>query len=24
MRAFAGQAWIPGALPAGFDTSTIE
>jgi hypothetical protein len=24
MRAFAGKAWIPGALPAGFDTSTIE
>lgn len=24
MRAFAGQAWIPSALPAGFDTSTIE
>lgn len=24
MRAFAGQAWIPGALPSGFDTSTIE
>jgi hypothetical protein len=24
MRAFAGHAWIPGALPAGFDTSAIE
>ncbi|MYM68420.1 DUF2844 domain-containing protein [Pseudoduganella sp. FT55W] len=24
MRAFAGQAWIPASLPAGFDTSTIE
>ncbi len=24
MRAFEGQAWIPSALPAGFDTSTIE
>ncbi len=24
MRAFAGHAWIPSALPAGFDTSTIE
>jgi hypothetical protein len=24
MRAFAGKAWIPIALPAGFDTSTIE
>ena len=24
MRAFAGQAWIPTALPAGFDTTTIE
>lgn len=24
MRAYAGQAWIPAALPAGFDTSTIE
>ncbi len=24
MRAYAGQAWLPGALPAGFDTSTIE
>lgn len=24
MRAYAGQAWIPSALPAGFDTSTIE
>ncbi|MYM25173.1 DUF2844 domain-containing protein [Duganella sp. FT135W] len=24
MRAFSGQAWIPSALPAGFDTSTIE
>lgn len=24
MRAFAGQAWVPGALPAGFDTGTIE
>jgi hypothetical protein len=24
MRAFTGQAWIPSALPAGFDTSTIE
>ncbi|NVD72963.1 DUF2844 domain-containing protein [Duganella sp. BJB1802] len=24
MRAFAGHAWIPAALPAGFDTSVIE
>lgn len=24
MRAYAGHAWIPGALPAGFDTSVIE
>lgn len=24
MRAYAGKAWIPSALPAGFDTSTIE
>lgn len=24
MRAYAGQAWIPSALPAGFDTATIE
>jgi len=24
MRAFAGHAWIPSALPTGFDTSTIE
>ena len=24
MRAFAGHAWIPDALPAGFDTATIE
>jgi len=24
MRSFSGQAWIPSALPAGFDTSTIE
>jgi hypothetical protein len=24
MRSFAGRAWIPSALPAGFDTSTIE
>jgi hypothetical protein len=24
MRAFAGHAWIPTALPAGFDTTTIE
>lgn len=24
MRAYAGHAWIPGALPAGFNTSTIE
>ncbi|MYM26787.1 Protein of unknown function [Duganella sacchari] len=24
MRAYTGQAWIPGALPAGFDTSSIE
>lgn len=24
MRAYAGHAWIPGALPAGFDTATIE
>ena len=24
MRAFAGHAWIPSALPAGFDTSVIE
>lgn len=24
MRAFTGQAWIPTALPAGFDTTTIE
>ncbi len=24
MRAFEGQAWIPSALPAGFDTATIE
>jgi hypothetical protein len=24
MRAFAGHAWLPGALPAGFDTTTIE
>lgn len=24
MRAFAGHAWIPSALPAGFDTTSIE
>jgi hypothetical protein len=24
MRSFTGQAWIPSALPAGFDTTTIE
>jgi hypothetical protein len=24
MRAFSGHAWIPGALPAGFDTNAIE
>ena len=24
MRAYAGQAWIPAALPAGFDTGSIE
>jgi hypothetical protein len=24
MRAFAGHAWLPGALPPGFDTATIE
>jgi hypothetical protein len=24
MRAYAGQAWIPSALPAGFDTTTRE
>lgn len=24
MRAFTGHAWIPSALPAGFDTNTIE
>lgn len=24
MRAFAGHAWIPSALPAGFDTATID
>lgn len=24
MRAFAGHAWIPSALPAGFDTAAIE
>lgn len=24
MRAYAGQAWIPSALPSGFDTATIE
>ena len=24
MRAFAGHAWIPSALPAGFDTTAIE
>ena len=24
MRSFAGHAWIPSALPAGFDTATIE
>jgi hypothetical protein len=24
MRAFTGQAWIPSALPPGFDTNTIE
>lgn len=24
MRAYSGQAWIPSALPAGFDTTTIE
>lgn len=24
MRAYAGHAWIPSALPAGFDTTTIE
>jgi len=24
MRSFAGHAWIPSALPAGFDTTTIE
>ncbi|NVM75527.1 hypothetical protein FHW83_001307 [Duganella sp. SG902] len=24
MRAYAGQAWLPSALPAGFDTGTME
>lgn len=24
MRSFAGHAWIPSALPAGFDTNVIE
>ena len=24
MRSFAGHAWIPSALPAGFDTPTID
>ena len=24
MRAFSGPAWLPSALPAGFDTSSIE
>ena len=24
MRSFAGHAWIPSALPSGFDTTTIE
>lgn len=24
MRAFSGKAWIPGALPAGFSTDSIE
>jgi hypothetical protein len=24
MRSFAGHAWIPSALPAGFDTTSIE
>jgi hypothetical protein len=24
MRSFAGHAWIPSALPAGFDTTTID
>jgi hypothetical protein len=24
MRSFAGHAWIPSALPAGFDTNSIE
>ena len=24
MRSFAGHAWIPSALPAGFDTNAIE
>jgi hypothetical protein len=24
MRAYSGQAWIPSALPAGFDTTNIE
>ena len=24
MRSFAGHAWIPSALPAGFDTTAIE
>jgi ABC-type proline/glycine betaine transport system substrate-binding protein len=24
MRSYAGHAWIPSALPSGFDTSTIE
>ncbi|MFS2004159.1 DUF2844 domain-containing protein [Duganella sp. CT11-25] len=24
MRSFAGHAWLPSALPAGFDTNTIE
>ena len=24
MRAFAGHAWFPSALPAGFDTTSIE
>ena len=24
MRSFAGHAWIPSALPPGFDTATIE
>lgn len=24
MRSFAGHAWLPAALPAGFDTTTID